>query len=470
MSNTNNFMSEEQVENLISQGKLSPVEAPPIVPGQSAGTPPGGGPPMQSSIDPYGGVPLPPNFGLQPDLTKTVTPSSTGPIRLMPLFGGPQENAKTISIVKEAIAAIPPTVVPPPAVAAPTVLFKEDFVPLSLQTSSPSDSVQLTEDGWVFYATSFNAFNFIRGGAISHLGQLMWTNTASINNVGTVAPAISGADMGGGSAQFMSSFMPLLDVAPWTLTYIFKFDSWPFFASGVDFTANNACFYLGLTGDVNFSSQTRPRVGAWLRLDTDTTAPSIGDTTFVLEIVNNAQTANSFTRNNTQGTTLNTGVTPVPGVWHTLTISSTTAGTISLSLDGGTALTAAFPQTSLALGANGNSFTASGSKKNWELSWIVGATAPVGSLANGSSFAISGVTTPGYTTLNGTWTCSMASNAAHIWWYGSSDLASSSLNNNITVNFNPALMPFMTAGNSGVASPTAGAAGFFIDLAQLTTP
>ena len=71
-----------------------------------------------------------------------------------------------------------------------------------------------------------------------------------------------------------------------------------------------------------------------LRYDTDTTAPAISDATFKFEVVTNFAAAGT-TRVNTQGTVVNTGVTPALGTYR-LEIQCLASGVITMSLNGST--------------------------------------------------------------------------------------------------------------------------------------
>jgi hypothetical protein len=88
---------------------------------------------------------------------------------------------------------------------------------------------------------------------------------------------------------------------------------------------------MGPSGTSNIVMR-RPALGAWLRFDTDTTAPSIGDTTFWFETVANDVSAGSVS--NTQGNTFNTLIVPTEFTWYTLTLSCTAAGSVQFNLVG----------------------------------------------------------------------------------------------------------------------------------------
>src|ERR1700678_4040562 len=91
--NNSNFVDENNIPD-----NWQPVTAEPINPNV-----PSGGPPSPISNQ-YTTGPLPPNFNAKsPALNTTGYPSSTGPIALMDIQGGPQVNAKSESVVTTVI-------------------------------------------------------------------------------------------------------------------------------------------------------------------------------------------------------------------------------------------------------------------------------------------------------------------------------------------------------------------------------
>lgn len=80
------------------------------------------------------------------------------------------------------------------------------------------------------------------------------------------------------------------------------------------------------------TTQMRPQFFVGLRFDTDTSAPSIADTTFHFEAVANALGFSSTTRNNAQGNTYDTGIVPTEAVVYKLIMLYTTVGKIQMRL------------------------------------------------------------------------------------------------------------------------------------------
>jgi hypothetical protein len=458
-----------------------PANGLPIIPGvnNAVGAPPS----VANAKDPYNSGPLPPNFGLSPRLVKTGFGGGVAEFDLMPIEGGPGVNAKSAGIatriVNQAIANIPPT---PPAttVATDQVVhgnalwehdsayfeMRDDFFPGSGNTPGPaaiSTTVSSSVTGWFASGTPSESSYLM--GAPPNLGQAYWANSGTKNQVMTMWPGPVGSRMSAG--QRMTGFFPLLDYPSWQATFVFKFDGVPNGSSTGAFGTSDCTFYVGLTGDFLPASQTRPNTFIGLRFDTDTNAPSIADSFFTLEIVNNLQTSASFVRNNTQGTTMVTNVAPVEGVWHRLDITCTIAGTVTITLDGSSTntLTGAMPQTLISDPAG--DAAASSTNKGANITWSNAHGEP--NFANGSKITIAGIADVGYTFLNGNWVTFFATNSPGIEFLTSASIGNGTLSAHAwTLTGLPGLMPFMTGGNDNTGvSPTSGAIGFFLDFFSL---
>lgn len=87
---------------------------------------------------------------------------------------------------------------------------------------------------------------------------------------------------------------------------------------------------------------------------------SIGDSTFMFEYVTNPY-VQATSRNNTQGQTFNTTVTPTEGVWYRFDITSTASGTVKMTLNGNgaTQATWSFTPTTVVWGDTANAGTCS---------------------------------------------------------------------------------------------------------------
>lgn len=434
MPNPNDFISEEQVAQLEASGKIASVENPqPIIPGESAG-----GPPAQSSIDNYGGVPLPPNFGLQPDLTKTVYPSSTAPIRLMPIEGGPQTNAKTIgvaqTVVNEAIAAIPKTVIP---ASTPTLTdysypglswLRDDFIFGNTSTSNVGELKWnvINTAGTLAYGTGFPP----------HLGEL-WVPTTTTQGTGS---------NGSNSFVFPSTTTSvhqtawdLLNNPGWKCTIVWR---WLRQAAQTAPVFTNKTFYAGLCMYEAGNLINRPSVFIGARFDTDTTAPSIVDTTINLEAVVNAV---SGTRNNTQGIVVNTGLAPTENIYYRLDIECTAVGTVVMSLNGASTTSFVVPKSTLTE-PNTNAASANNGEGQYALN---GGTGGVSPWSNGSSITISNMT-GGAAVFNGSHILFSNGNNDSLIVFPTTT-ANFSANTAATIVGYPALAPFLTWGNNSTA-------------------
>jgi len=96
MSSQSNFITEEQLEQQETAGKIQSIESLPINPN--------GGPPSALSNS-YTSGPLPPNLNVQtPALVGTGYGPSTGAVGLLAVQGGAPQNAKTETIVRTVIS------------------------------------------------------------------------------------------------------------------------------------------------------------------------------------------------------------------------------------------------------------------------------------------------------------------------------------------------------------------------------
>jgi hypothetical protein len=174
-----------------------------------------------------------------------------------------------------------------------------------------------------------------------HLGEFTWTNSTTNNStatqgIGNISLAVTG--FGSGSDTEITAW-PVLAFPSWKATFV-----WRFHRPG-EIPANNApnfgkkSIYIGLGNDVlpPQLGWTRPSIFIGARYDTDPTAPAISDSTIKLEAVQNSlPTGNTITRNNTQGTTFDTGITPVEDVYYRLDILCTAAGTVQMAINSAT--------------------------------------------------------------------------------------------------------------------------------------
>jgi hypothetical protein len=301
---------------------------------------------------------LPPTYQLDADFVRNAYRGQSVPnLSLMPLGvqGNPSTNAGIVStstkIVTQAISAIPPS---PPAAAAvgdglthgdlvwehdsAYVEHRDDFITGSNIINSPTGVGEL---GWFFgnsgSATSGNFLSYIP----PNIGQFEFFQTGgTANTFGWLTPG----NTNGNFPAFFDVATPFLDAPGWKLTWVFCFSRPmnPNFAGAAAFSLAKSSTYIGLAFRTAASSSplfalARPSSFMGVRYDTDTTAPSIADTTFWLESFFNPM-PNSTTRNNIQGTSggaFNTSITPVEGVFYRLDMAYTALGSVTMTLSGG---------------------------------------------------------------------------------------------------------------------------------------
>lgn len=313
-----------------------------------------------ASGDPYGSGPLPQNFGYQPALVKTGYGGTSAPIPLMPIQGSGVAQANSTSqatihkiattAAAEAVANISstnftagngitisgsvieltnPIVDGDPIweIDSAYVLLRDDF---NVNRSQDVSVGEIGDLAWNLGGTT-GTIQYNWSNTPPHLGAIAWLNGASASNSGCLWGPGAGSD----STGYINSFS-LLSSPGWKYVHVFQFAP-KGTSSQVAASFADKSFYLGLTGDLSdtdiSTSASRPRIFIGLRYDTDTSSPSIGDTTFNFEVVENVLVG-AYSRNNTQGTVVNTNITPTAGVWYRLEILCVSAGSVTLSIWG----------------------------------------------------------------------------------------------------------------------------------------
>lgn len=177
------------------------------------------------------------------------------------------------------------------------------------------------------------------GGAWPHQGWLHIISGTTKNNAGVLVWPNAGVS-GAGNIQ---SAMPLFDYPGWKMVWVFGSFSQRITSTTSPFPLAGKSLYLGLCGargattwypGNSSGNSVRPPLFYGLRFDTDTNSPSIGDSTFVFEAVANPSYTSSQARNNTQGTTFNTGITPTEFVTYRFEMTYLASGTLVMSLYG----------------------------------------------------------------------------------------------------------------------------------------
>lgn len=241
-------------------------------------------------------------------------------------------------------------------------LTTDPFGAVIISSTSAGDGLVHGDVIWEYdpaYIILRDDFIFGSGGGTNTIGELGWTtsgtsgvadrlfgpipNSGAVQLYSSATTANTGAVMlynGGGNVNtnFANVALPLLDYPGWKVTWVFCIRRpYNIDPTSTAFNITKSSMYIGLGLNWPNVFGTRPPVFIGCRYDTDTTAPSINDTTYVLEATFNSIAGTTSTRYNNQGTlggTFNTGITPLEGVWHRLEISCAASGQIAVSLDG----------------------------------------------------------------------------------------------------------------------------------------
>lgn len=310
--------------------------------------------------------------------------------------------------------------------------------------------------GWALLGDTGGEGGII-GGTFPNVGQFGWTNSGVASQAGWLTFGGSG---GFSSAEYSQLSWGIADTPGSILTYTFKLEA-PSLSPTNAFSMAQSAVYIGLTGpNINpySSSISRPNFFIGVRYDTSTTAPSINDSFFTLEVVSNPVTVlDTYARNNTQGTTFVTSIAPTAGVWHTLTLDFTVAGSVTLTLDGQATLTATIPTLTVfgTISANVENGAAL-------LSWTVGASTPQSFWNAGTLITASGFGAP-LELLNGVWSLTASEENA----IGFDVPGTTSGSSTATLTGFPSMIPLVMMGNDDTAAPTSDSRMMVIDFFSL---
>lgn len=304
------------------------------------------------------------------------------------------------------------------------------------------------ELGWALLGDAGQQGGMI-GGVPPYIGQYGWSNTAVASQLGLLTLAGSGSFS---DANYSQLGWALMDNPGWVMSFVFKVESGAPLSSSPPFSTAQKSIYIGLFGqdvgrDAN-SAMSRPNVFMGLRYDTSTSAPSIDDSFFTFEVVENPVGASSV-RNNTQGITQVTPIAPVQGTWHRLDIFCSAAGTVVMMLDGANTFTATIPTFSITASISG--VVNDGAAR---LNWSVSGTNPPQSVWNtGTALTVSGFNLgSGLIALNGTWTLT-ASNETFLG-FDAPLVPNTSGAGTATLTGYPSWIPGIWMGNDDTMSPT----------------
>jgi len=332
------------------------------------------------------------------------------------------------------------------------MVLREDFNNPSVFPGPPS-SIQTWGSGLNWHILGGGTYVNFQGGAFPLNGVIAESNSASAN--AALFAELDNGSTGGGNG------FPLFDYPGWKMIWVFQLlrnNS----SSPATFSMANTSMYVGLANYIQTVSAgittPRPPYFIGLRYDTDTTAPSINDSTFKFEYVTNFTTSPS-TRVNTTGTVFDTTLTPTEGKIYRLEISCSIKGAIDFLLtDGSTVITHTMSISPLSFSDKQPSFSHPNGQVN--ITWATGTNLPIdlGTIVTISGGSISAG--------NGTFTHQIPRGVTGEVRFLSS-ITPSGTDTGATTSFYPALRPFIDFGNDSFASPVANSKGILIDFMSL---
>lgn len=292
------------------------------------------------------------------------------------------------------------------------------------------------------------------GGPIPNLGMISIPNNSTANQATFLLKGLN-----------TTHGLPLLDYPGWKMAWVFEVARVRDFPNGGSptpiFAWGQVSLYAGLanwptsssTGTFGNTTTPRPPFFLGLRYDTDPTAPAISDSQFVFEYVTQA-IGTSYARNNTQGTTVATGMNVVEGNWYRFEMACSTSGKVTMTLtDGTTSFTSTL--TIGKIGFNTNPSSASISNGTTLVSY----GSNLLPIATGTKYTFS--YSGGGSSLSGTATqfdVNTSSSTLRFFGTGTGGLPTSS-----SLTFYPSLTPVFVFGNDSQAAPVGWQRGVSID-------
>lgn len=328
-----------------------------------------------------------------------------------------------------------------PAIDPAYFSLRDDF------SSGTTGSGQIGELGWntnqVFSGTPF----YTEGLGAIYGNDLCLANTSTASQTGVLSLFSDGALTGARNGTF-----PLLGQPGWKLIFIFRFHA-NSDSNGTPISFAKKTVYVGLAGssqEIVDHPMTRPALFIGARYDTDTTAPSIADTTIKLEAVANAFSATNA-RNNAQGTVVDTGITPQPDVYYRLEITCTAAGVFTMSLNGSTPSTFKIPAITYTAGS-GSSVNGAITGNNSTIVTMASVTPGPVEFGAGEVLTFAGFT-GGLSVLNGTHTVVSLRNSSNTFFTIATTAGVSGSQSGFTATGWPSVFPMFEFGNDSEASP-----------------
>lgn len=311
--------------------------------------------------------------------------------------------------------------------------------------------------GWAIFNTNGVTLQAGQGSAYGFPASGM----IKINNSATAA-GFNNVNLSPGAGNG-NAWMPLFDYPGWKATFIFGLAPGDGDRLAPYFTKKS--IYVGLGAmQIDNAWPARPRIFCGLRYDTDTTAPTINDSTFKFEVVANLTNATNTARSNTQGTVIDTGVAPAMGLYR-LDIQSTAIGVVTMSLNGSTPQAFTIPTITCGTGVDNGT---------GDVTSNVGRYAPgtavtvfnVNSFTAGSLVTLAGLT-GAISVLNGARVVMDVLQSAQSIKFPIVN-ADVILTNSVgTVTGRPAVVPLFSFGNDTTAAPTANSLAILLDFFSL---
>jgi hypothetical protein len=267
----------------------------------------------------------------------------------------------------------------------------------------------------------------------------------------------------GAHAFNQAAALPLLDYPGWKMIWVFGWPSSRTTATASNFPLTKKQFYCGLSTVCNYTSaevwepnndvNARPPYFIGLRFDTDTTSPAISDSTFHFETVGNFNFGN--TRNNTQGTAVDTGITPTEYTYYRFEMLCTAAGQIQMTLTGaGSTFTSTLSPSKVSTTGGVGSFSLTLTRGNGlgELNQASNATSGNNNftMAVGSRVALSGATNSFY---DGTVTLLFSPSVTGTYTFSLPGAPNTESSSPAVLTYYPGLVPYLGFGNDTQATP-----------------
>lgn len=376
----------------------------------------------------------------------------------------------------------------PPIWTPNQVTWLEDFTALgsgvtgvTALAASGTGAVPMGNHGFFLLHPAASApGNFVNAsGTFPFIGYAGWTQDATASHTGILYPSTFGANSNTftpqAAATWLTNLLPMFDYPGWQVSFIFRLNPYLNSSSSVAFSMAKKSMYVGLFSNnpIAINSISRPYVFFGIRFDTDTTAPSISDSFFTFEAVENILQG-AVTRKNTQGATQVTTLAPTANAIYRLDLTYQTAGTLVMKLSSG-ATSSTFTTTVSQMIQGLGGLTAQIINGSFYVEAEAVSTSALPFVGEGSICTFSDITTAGFGGLvsGSPWTVKKVNENAQapitliefvspsLTNAGPSVLNSTPTNSNFVAY--PGVYPGVWFGNDSTASPTASTATIEVD-------